>query len=166
MTVRVVTGEGAAARDSAAINAGITSRTLMQNAGLAAAEVMLKRFGDALGGGVLVYTGPGNNGGDGWVVASHLAERGVPVRVHEVVESRTGDAYESRAAALKSVALGDGDGSETVIVDAAPARGERRRAAWPTPSARSMSAMPRERSLSRLTYRQASTRLRAPATSP
>ena len=125
MNVRVVTGEGAAARDSAAINAGITSRALMQNAGLAAAEVMIRRFGDALGGGVLVYTGPGNNGGDGWVVASHLAERGVPVRVHEVMESRTGDAYEVRAAALKSVALGDGDGSETVIVDALLGTGAR-----------------------------------------
>jgi NAD(P)H-hydrate epimerase len=125
MTVRVVTGEGAAARDSAAINAGIASRKLMQNAGAAAAEVMLKRFGDALGGGVLVYTGPGNNGGDGWVLASQLAERGIPVRVQEVVESRTGDAYQERAAALKHVALGDGDGTETVIVDALLGTGAR-----------------------------------------
>lgn len=125
MTVRVVTGDGAAARDSAAINAGITSKTLMQHAGVAAAEVMLKRFGDALGGGVVVYTGPGNNGGDGWIVAAHLAERGIPVRVHEVVESRTGDAYEAREAALNHVALGDGDGSETVIVDALLGTGAR-----------------------------------------
>lgn len=125
MTVRVVTGEGAAARDSAAINAGIASRTLMQNAGAAAADVMLKRFGDALGGGVVVFTGPGNNGGDGWVVASHLAERGIPVRVHEVVESRTGDAYEAREAAINRVALGDGDGTETIIVDALLGTGAR-----------------------------------------
>jgi NAD(P)H-hydrate epimerase len=123
--VRVVTGEGAAARDSAAINAGITSRTLMQNAGAAAADVMLKRFGDALGGGVVVFTGPGNNGGDGWVVASQLAERGIPVRVHEVVESRTGDAFLERADAITRVALGDGDGTETVIVDALLGTGAR-----------------------------------------
>ena len=125
MNVRVVTGEGAAARDSAAISAGIASRTLMQNAGAAAADVMFKRFGDALGGGVVVFTGPGNNGGDGWVVASHLAERGVPVRVHEVVESRTGDAFVARSAAIDRVALGDGDGTETIIVDALLGTGAR-----------------------------------------
>ena len=85
MIVRVVTGEGAAARDTAAIRAGISSRTLMQQAGAAAADVILRRLGHALGGGVLVMTGPGNNGGDGWVVARHLAERGFPVRVHEVI---------------------------------------------------------------------------------
>ena len=125
MTVRVVTGAGAAARDSAAIDAGIASRTLMQQAGAAAADVMLRRLGDALGGGVLVLTGPGNNGGDGWVVASHLAERGIPVRVQEVVESRTGDAFQARAAAIDRVALGAGDGSEVVVVDALLGTGAR-----------------------------------------
>ena len=125
MSVRVVTGEGAAARDAAAINDGIASRTLMLNAGAAAADVMVRKFGDALGGGVLVYTGPGNNGGDGWVVASQLAERGVPVRVREVVESRTGDAFQARAAALPRVALGAGDGSEIVVVDALLGTGAR-----------------------------------------
>lgn len=125
MTVRVVTGEGAAARDSAAISAGTLSRTLMHNAGVAAADVMVKRFGDALGGGVLVLTGPGNNGGDGWVVAAQLAERGIPVRVREVVESRTGDAFDARAAAIERVALGDGDGTEMVIVDALLGTGAR-----------------------------------------
>jgi NAD(P)H-hydrate epimerase len=121
----VVTGEGAAARDTAAIGAGTASRTLMHNAGAAAADVLLKRFGDALGGGVLIYTGPGNNGGDGWVIASQLAERGVPVRVHEVMESRTGDAFEAREAAIGRVALGEGDGSEMVLVDALLGTGAR-----------------------------------------
>lgn len=125
MTVRVVTGEGAAARDAAAIDAGIASRRLMHHAGAAAAEVMLRRLGDALGGGVLVLTGPGNNGGDGWVVARELAERGIPVRVHEVVESRTGDAFDARAATIGRVALGAGDGSEVVVVDALLGTGAR-----------------------------------------
>ena len=125
MIVRVVTGEGAAARDAAAIRAGISSRALMQQAGAAAADVILRRLGDALGGGVLIMTGPGNNGGDGWVIARHLAERGVPVRVHEVIESRTGDAYEMRTAAIDKVSLGPGDGSETVVVDALLGTGAR-----------------------------------------
>lgn len=118
MIVRVVTGEGAAARDAAAISAGISSRSLMHQAGTAAAEVLLRRLGDALGGGVLVMTGPGNNGGDGWVLARHLAERGIPVRVHEVIESRTGDAFRARAAAINRVSLGASDGTEMVVVDA------------------------------------------------
>ena len=125
MNVRVVSGEGAAARDSAAIGAGISSRRLMQQAGTAAAEVMMRRLGDALGGGVLIMTGPGNNGGDGWVVAGALAERGIPVRVHEIVESRTGDAFEMRAAAAPRVTLGAGDGSEVVVVDALLGTGAR-----------------------------------------
>lgn len=125
MIVRVVTGEGAAARDAAAINAGISSRTLMRQAGTAAAEVLLRRFGDALGGGVLVMTGPGNNGGDGWVLAGYLAGHGIPVRVHEVVESRTGDAFQARAEAIKRVSLGAGDGTEMVVVDALLGTGAR-----------------------------------------
>ena len=125
MIVRVVTGEGAAARDAAAINAGVSSLALMHQAGTAAAEVLLRRFGDALGGGVLVMTGPGNNGGDGWVVAGHLAERGIPVRVHEVVASRTGDAFQMRSAAIHRVSLGAGDGTEMVVVDALLGTGAR-----------------------------------------
>jgi NAD(P)H-hydrate epimerase len=125
VNVRVVSGDGAGARDSAAIEAGISSRTLMQRAGTAAAEIMVRRFGDALGGGVLVLTGPGNNGGDGWVVAGQLAERGIPVRVQEVVESRTGDAFQVRAAVMPRVALGAGDGSEMVVVDALLGTGAR-----------------------------------------
>jgi NAD(P)H-hydrate epimerase len=125
VSVRVVTGEGAAARDAAAIDSGIQSRTLMQQAGAAAADVMMRRLGDALGGGVLVLTGPGNNGGDGWVMAGRLAERGIPVRVHEVIESRTGDAFQERAAARNRVSLGEGDGTETVVVDALLGTGAR-----------------------------------------
>ena len=125
MIVRVVTGEGAAARDAAAIEAGIASKTLMQQAGAAAAEIMVRRLGDALGGGVLVLTGPGNNGGDGWVLAGQLADRGIPVHVNEVVESRTGDAFECREAVLDRVSLGAGDGSEIVVVDALLGTGAR-----------------------------------------
>jgi NAD(P)H-hydrate epimerase len=97
----------------------------MQQAGAAAAEVMMRRLGDALGGGVLVLTGPGNNGGDGWVVAGQLAERGIPVRVHEVTESRIGDAFMTRSHVVGRVSLGAGDGSEMVLVDALLGTGAR-----------------------------------------
>src|SRR5438477_2046409 len=121
MTVRVVTGPEAATVDDAAMHVGgIPSRALMQRAGSAAAAVIAHRYGDRLGGGVLVYCGPGNNGGDGWVVARALAAAGAPVRVVEPVEARSEDARAERELALPHVVrASDGSpGVERVIVDA------------------------------------------------
>lgn len=79
--VRVVTGPQAAARDRAAIESGIPSPALMQRAGaLSAAEIAL-RYPQQLRRGVLVFAGPGNNGGDARVVADALGATGVDVRV-------------------------------------------------------------------------------------
>lgn len=51
---------------------------LMERAGLATAQAVLERFPRRRAAWVLV--GPGNNGGDGMVVARHLAEAGWSVR--------------------------------------------------------------------------------------
>src|SRR5215475_15723428 len=57
---------------------GVPGVVLMENAGRGAAEVLL-----ALGarGPVVVCCGKGNNGGDGFVIARHLDNRAVPLRV-------------------------------------------------------------------------------------
>lgn len=52
---------------------------LMRNAGAAVAAEVLRRFPGAAG--VDVLCGPGNNGGDGYVVARLLREAGIAVRV-------------------------------------------------------------------------------------
>lgn len=101
--LRVVTAAQAAARDRAAIDAGTPSRLLMQRAGTAAASEITRRFGSRLARGVLVLAGPGNNGGDAWVVAATLAASGVRVRVLEPIPARTPDACAERAAAVSLV---------------------------------------------------------------
>ena len=63
---------------------GIALATLMDAAGRAAALLIAERFPERLRGGVLVATGPGHNGGDGWVLARALHAVGVPVFVAPV----------------------------------------------------------------------------------
>ena len=117
MTVQVVTAEQSASRDRAAIESGIPSRALMQRAGAAAAAEIARAYGDRLDRGVAVFAGPGNNGGDAWVVAGALAASGVRVRVVEVVEPKTDDARAERVLARALVDTRAPSGSETVIVD-------------------------------------------------
>ncbi len=60
---------------------GIPGIVLMENAGRGCAEVLLGGFSSELDRGCLVVAGPGNNGGDGFVMARHLVQKGVDVQV-------------------------------------------------------------------------------------
>ena len=64
--------------DQFAAKHGIATLTLMENAGRAVADALGRRWSRRP---LLVLCGPGNNGGDGFVAARILAERGWPVRL-------------------------------------------------------------------------------------
>ncbi|EKF18400.1 carbohydrate kinase, YjeF-like protein [Nitratireductor pacificus pht-3B] len=87
--MEVLTPEEMSAIDRRAAEAGpFDGYHLMRNAGAVAAAEILVRFADAAGFDVLC--GPGNNGGDGYVVARLLAERGLDVRLLAAVPPRKG----------------------------------------------------------------------------
>ncbi len=64
--------------DRLTIAGGVPGIDLMENAGRAVADAVSAVL---QGRRVVIVTGPGNNGGDGFVAARHLAERGYEVRV-------------------------------------------------------------------------------------
>lgn len=64
--------------DALAIATGVTGAALMERAGTAVADAIARR---PVSSRVLILCGPGNNGGDGFVAARVLAQRGYRVRV-------------------------------------------------------------------------------------
>jgi hydroxyethylthiazole kinase-like uncharacterized protein yjeF len=90
----ILTAERMRAAEQAAIDAGTKVEDLMERAGAALAEAAF-RFAGPLE--TLILCGPGNNGGDGYVAARHLAERGVRVRVAALSEPKSTAAQWARS---------------------------------------------------------------------
>ncbi|WP_449472448.1 NAD(P)H-hydrate dehydratase [Sphingobium chungangianum] len=101
--------------EQAVFASGIPQYELMERAGAAAAEVIWRAGGRR---DLLVLCGPGNNGGDGFVIARLLRARGVPVRVAALGESRTDSSRRARAAWNGPIESLNDAGSATQMVDA------------------------------------------------
>ena len=60
---------------------GFLKKFMMENAGAAATRRLIEKFGDVESKRILVFAGLGNNGGDGLVMARHLAGYGAKITV-------------------------------------------------------------------------------------
>lgn len=90
----ILTAAAMRAAERVAIDAGVPEYALMERAGAAAAEIIWRA---GYKRETLILCGPGNNGGDGYVIARLLRARGVPVRVAATGDSRTESAARARA---------------------------------------------------------------------
>ena len=74
----ILTADGTRSAEQAVIDSGTSVEQLMERAGAVLAEAAYRCAGPMP---ALVLCGPGNNGGDGYVAARYLKERGSQVRV-------------------------------------------------------------------------------------
>ncbi|VTR93008.1 nad h-hydrate epimerase : NAD(P)H-hydrate epimerase OS=Planctomyces maris DSM 8797 GN=nnrE PE=3 SV=1: YjeF_N [Gemmata massiliana] len=94
--------------DRRAINAfGVPGVVLMENAGRGCAELLMRLNPERKP--VVILCGPGNNGGDGFVIARHLDNHGWPVKVWLLADAKklTADAAVNCGVAKASGLVGD-----------------------------------------------------------
>ncbi len=82
--MKIVTAAQMVALEQAAQRRGVSTDTLMENAGRAVAEATREALAGVAGARLLVLVGPGNNGADGLVAARHLARWGGQVVAYVV----------------------------------------------------------------------------------
>jgi hydroxyethylthiazole kinase-like uncharacterized protein yjeF len=111
----ILTAHAMRLAEQAAIDGGTKVEELMERAGTALAEAAYRFAGPMP---VLVLCGPGNNGGDGYVAARQLAERGVAVRVAALSEPRSDAATWARSQWTRDVeTLSEETTGEPLLID-------------------------------------------------
>ena len=114
--VPILTSEAMRAAEAACAASGVSLSELMDRAGAAIADIAWRM---AAGSPILILCGPGNNGGDGYVAARLLAERGAEVRVAALADPATELARAARALWTGAVEPLDRDlAPAALIVDA------------------------------------------------
>lgn len=118
MTAEVLTVHEMYAADRFAVEHGVASLDLMEEAGLAVANEICKRWSPC---SCAVLCGPGNNGGDGFVVARHLSARGFDVWVEaagDIAQLKGDAAHMAGLWAGETIPLDGGGRSAELFVDA------------------------------------------------
>jgi hydroxyethylthiazole kinase-like uncharacterized protein yjeF len=111
----ILTAEQMRAAEQRAIDGGTSVEELMERAGAALAEAVYRFAGPTP---ALVLCGPGNNGGDGYVAARHLAGRGVSVRVAALTEPKSDAARWARGEWSGDVeTFSDSTASAPLVID-------------------------------------------------
>ncbi|NOW46867.1 hydroxyethylthiazole kinase-like uncharacterized protein yjeF [Novosphingobium sp. SG751A] len=110
---QILSAEQMRAAEGTLIAGGISVDELMQRAGRGAADYVWRIAGPSRR--VTVLTGPGNNGGDGWVIAEAIRQMGGHVVVVPAAPPRTDAAR--MAQSLYSGAVADGVIDGDVLVD-------------------------------------------------
>ncbi len=77
--MKIVTASQMMSIEKRSALAGVSTDTLMENAGLAVARQVSARIGHLPDARIVILVGPGNNGGDGLVTARHLRQWGMSV---------------------------------------------------------------------------------------
>lgn len=113
-TDQVLTVAQMQAAEQALFDSGISVDELMQRAGRGAGEIVWRM---AAGRKVSVLCGPGNNGGDGYVIAQLLHERDVPVTIVAPLEPKTDAAKKARSLYQGKIAANAHGLSGAVFVD-------------------------------------------------
>ncbi|MDP8912932.1 MAG: NAD(P)H-hydrate epimerase, partial [Pseudomonadota bacterium] len=111
----ILTADEMRTAEAAAITGGTPVETLMERAGTAATEAIWRHAGPLP---ALVLCGPGNNGGDGYVIARSLQERGVKVRVAALGEPQSPAAKAARDSWGQSIEDLGGNPPAPLLVDA------------------------------------------------
>lgn len=109
--------------ECSAVSRGISFAQLMENAGSACAEIIYNSYckEDAK---ILIISGKGKNGGDGFVIARHLAEKGCAVKMYLPCGRPRDDISRDNMKLVDDSVIFEGDeyggliSESTVIVDA------------------------------------------------
>ena len=114
----VFSREGLLAIDREATNTyGMSSIVLMENAARGAARIIAGSIDCVLRSNVIVVCGSGNNGGDGYAVARHLANDGCEVQILQLNEPKTVDA-KTNAGIVEQMGIQTSDWSAELLENA------------------------------------------------
>ncbi|MDW8047920.1 MAG: NAD(P)H-hydrate epimerase, partial [Chloroflexota bacterium] len=119
--MKLVTVEEMRRLEQAAVEAGVSERQMMEEAGLAVAQEAWMALGTLEGRRIVVLAGPGNNGGDALVAARHLADWGAEVAIFAPMGRKADELRDEAAARAIPIVEGDdaaGPALERALADA------------------------------------------------